>query len=221
MKLSDLRPGMVIEYSWVIGRGTVERRSGTIEAITERFMTLHSGRYKDSILIRDFKTGWAKILRVEEGDIEMAGTSAIPVPEKEIVEQAKAESKNAIEMGEKLNVSSFTANKWLKHYGLPTTFSDRKKPEWKEPPEPNPQIPNINPHPAEVPQIIPVVTSLTPMAKAVFEAKPIPFEPEPKDNALTAAINILMRPHIAKVEAVLADETALSLMRMMLKEGQV
>lgn len=83
MNLSDIQPGMEIEYiNCPDKRKSPITRTGIVRQVTSRMIAVQGKRYPDTILVNDLLSEKAKILNLGEGEIDMAKKQA---PEKEIL----------------------------------------------------------------------------------------------------------------------------------------
>lgn len=126
MKLSDIKPGMTIEYR---GRayghrnliGKQETRTGTVTQVTPNLIAVQGQRYPDTILVNDLLSGQVKIisLKEEEHMSNPVGKPKREPPAKEKLQQAFEKHEGKIKpIATEFKTGWAQARNWLIEAGI-------------------------------------------------------------------------------------------------------
>lgn len=126
MKLSDIKPGMIIEYRGrVYGHGNLmgkqKTRTGTVTQVTPNLIAVQGQRYPDTILVNDLLSGQVKIisLKEEEHMSNPVGKPKREPPAKEKLQQAFEKHEGKIKpIATEFKTGWAQARNWLIEAGI-------------------------------------------------------------------------------------------------------
>ena len=116
MKLSDIKPGMIIEYR---GRayghrnliGKQETRRGTVTQVTPNLIAVQGQRYPDTILVNDLLSGQVKIISLKgEGEMVKKLDWETLGPQ---IDELRAQGKTIKAIAEELGIGETTTQSYL------------------------------------------------------------------------------------------------------------
>ena len=126
MKLSDIKPGMIIEYRGrVYGHGNImgkdKTKTGIIKQVTPNLIAVQGQRYPDTILVNDLLSGQVKIisLKEEEHMSNPVGKPKREPPAKEKLQQAFEKHEGKIKpIATEFKTGWAQARNWLIEAGI-------------------------------------------------------------------------------------------------------
>ncbi len=132
MKLSDIKPGMIIEYRGrVYGHGNLigrdKTRTGTVTQVTPNLIVVQGQRYPDTILVNDLLSGQVKIISLKgEGEMVKKLDWETLGPQ---IDELRAQGKTIKAIAEELGISETTTHSYLVKQGTNKKQTPTLEPE--------------------------------------------------------------------------------------------
>ena len=153
MKLSDIKPGMTIEYRGrVYGHrnliGKDKTKTGIIKQVTPNLIAVQGQRYPDTILVNDLLSGQVKIISLK-GEGEMARPEREAPPKAKLLALFEEHEGKVAPIAEELKASWAYAKRWLIDAGIIDSLGNPTSEynfEWYEPKKK--QTPTLEPEQA-------------------------------------------------------------------------
>jgi hypothetical protein len=122
MKLSDIKPGMTIEYRGrVYGHGNLmgkdKTKTGIIKQVTPNLIAVQGQRYPDTILVNDLLSGQVQITNLK-GEGEMARPKREAPPKAKLLALFEEHEGKIAPIAEELKASWAQARNWLIEAGI-------------------------------------------------------------------------------------------------------